>query len=75
MGILNFIGKVSVPHHHVIKDIMKPDAHVADEAVWNPQHITKTFRLEPKLQQHEEACPYDVQISAKEFLAQQRKAA
>ena len=42
------LGKFSVPHPHVIKDLMKPDQHVADEAVWNPQHITKTYRLEPK---------------------------
>jgi hypothetical protein len=28
---------------------MQPDQNVADQAVWNPQHITKTYRLEPKL--------------------------
>lgn len=43
------LGKVSVPHPHVIKDLMQPDQNVADQAVWNPQHITKTYRLEPKL--------------------------
>jgi len=47
--LIYFIGKVSVPHNHVIKDLMKPDDHVAHEAIWNPQLITKTFRLEPKM--------------------------
>jgi hypothetical protein len=65
--------KLSMPHGHLIRDIMRPDRRVQHEAKVNPKLINKTFRLEPKNHQAPVASGYEMNISAKEFLERQRE--
>lgn len=74
--VLGNIGKVSVPHGHVIHDMMQPDHSVQQEAIFNPRLINKTYRLEPPPSTNaNEKQSYDLKISAKDFLAKQRMTA
>jgi hypothetical protein len=68
-NLLNLIGKISVPHAHVIHDMMQPDHSVQQEAIFNPRLINKTYRLEPNDKGRVDQKPYDLKISAKEFLS------
>jgi hypothetical protein len=49
--------------------MMKPDHSVQQEAIFNPRLINKTYRLEPNDKGRVDHKPYDLKISAKEFLS------
>jgi len=43
--------KLVLPHGHIIKDMMMPAPAVVRDATVNPRLLTKSYRLEPKIQE------------------------